>query len=201
MTARCIVRGNTKKAWLFFGLLVALSAIALLFDHLKWSKPLASQIVLLLSLVGAAYILIRYITAAYHYEITEEGEEGEKTFFLYIIRLQGKRGVTQAKLALSSLTAIASKKPDGYKAAVLNFSPILLAEDDVFLAFLPETEKALVRIHADEAFRKALFACAPDAKDHLDAPIAEQKAQKPHGMYDISDIEPPKEGQQKDTED
>lgn len=200
MTARCIARGNTKKAWLFFGIMMAAAALALLLEKLHISKPLISQIVLLASLVYGVYILVRHVTAAYLYEITEEENEGAAERYLYIIRLQGKRGITQAKLPLSALSAIARVNPEGYRASVLNFSPVLLAEDDTFLAFSPETEKSLVRIHADEAFRAALFFAAPEAKDTLEAPEKESVPQRPRGIYDFSDIEQALSHAEKDTD-
>ncbi len=194
MTVRCIVRGATKKAWLFFGLMIALAAVALLMENLHIAVPIIAQIVLLLSLVCAVYILVRYITSGYLYEIIgEASEENDTVYYLYIVRMQGKKGITQAKLPLSALTAVAKQKPEGIKKSVSNFSPVLLAEDDVYLAFSDDVERSLLRIHADEAFVKALLEASPDAKDHLDAPPAEPRPQKPCGMYDISDIEPPKE--------
>ncbi len=190
MSARCIARGNTKRAWLFVGIMLAAAALALLLDNLHLTEPIVAQLVLLLSLIAAVYLLVRHITAAYLYEIMEDGEEG---LVLLIVRLQGKKGLTQAKLPLSALTAVAKQKPEGIKKPVSNFSPVLLAEDDVYLAFSDDVERSLLRIHADEAFVKALLEASPDAKDHLDAPPAEPRPQKPRGMYDISDIEPPKE--------
>ena len=102
-------------------------------------------------------------------------------------------------IPLSALTAIAREKPEGIKTAVSNFSPVLLAEDDIYLAFDPKTERTLIRIHADEAFVKALFELVPTAKDHLDPPPTEAKTEVSRGMYDISDIKPPKENKN-DTE-
>ncbi len=200
MNIRCIANGNTKKAWLFIGFLLAATAPALLLDNLHLTEPLVAQLVLILSLIGVVYLLVRHITCAYAYEVMLVSEEdGETSYTLYIIRMQGKKGLTQAMLPLSGLTAIAREKPEGLKIAVSNFSPVLLAEDDIYLAFDPKTERTLIRIHADEAFIKALFELAPEAKDHLDPPPAEPKPAKARGMYDISDIEPPKENKN-DTE-
>lgn len=200
MNIRCFANGNTKKAWLFIGILLAAAALALLLDNLKLTEPLIAQLVLLFSLIAAVYLLIRHVTCAYAYEVMPVSEEeGETSYTLYIIRMQGKKGLTQAMLPLSALTAIAREKPEGLKTAVSNFSPVLLAEDDIYLAFDPKTERTLIRIHADEAFVKALFELVPTAKDHLDPPPAEAKPSAPRGMYDISDIEPPKESKN-DTE-
>lgn len=182
--AQCISRGATKRAWLFFGVLMALSLLGFAFMNFKGG--LVPQMVFIFSLVAAVYILVRYVTNAFMYQIVDEGEDG--AFFL-AVRVHGKKMLTQCKLPLSALTVIAvSGQPTPPKIPVSNFSPVLLSEEYTLLYF--EAEKAILRVSPDSDFVAALHAAAPSALSAF-APISTEilpKSQKRHGPYDLSDI-------------
>ncbi len=183
--AQCLSRGATKRAWLFFGILMACAALGFAFMNVK--SGLLPQIVFIFSLIGAVYILVRYVTNAYLYQIVDDGEDG--VFFL-AVRVNGKKKLTQCKLPLSALSVIGKQgEQTPPKVPVSNFSPILLSEEDTLLYF--EAEKAILRVSVDEAFRNALSILVPTAATAF-APVSSGMAYEskaPHGPYDLSDIE------------
>ena len=212
MNIRSVARGSTRRAWGVFGMTMGVALLALLCNTFGIGEQLVAQTVLLLAFVAGAYILVRYVTAVYVYEIItedapieeseEDGEETkeslpEKQTFLYIIKMQGKRAMTVAKLATDELTAITSQKPENAKTPVLNFSPAIFPEDDTFLAFGRGREFSLLRIHADKPLLDALHATAPDAAEHITLP--EEQKKKSRSLYDISD-ELPKENDSDDEQ-
>ena len=212
MMKQCIARGSTRRAWLVFAVAMGLAVLALVCNGLGIGNPLIAQTVLLLSFVAGAYILVRYITAIYVYELIEETVETEadeendgeneetpkRQIFLYIVKMQGKRAMTQAKLSLADLTAIATQKPEGYSHPILNFSPAIFAEDDTYLAFGEGKSLSVFRIHADEALKDTLRTCVPTAADRL--PATETKKRKTKSIYDISDDLPHQEDKNDDSE-
>lgn len=187
--AQYLSRGATRRAWLFFGVMLACSLLGLLFMNLK--SGLLPQMVFVFSLIAAVYILVRYVTNAYLYQIVDEGEDG--VFFL-AVRVNGKKMLTQCKLPLSALTVITAfggQTPP--KVPVSNFSPVLLCEEDTLLYF--EAEKAILRVSLDEAFIVALRKAVPNAESAF-APMpecTEETAKKAHGPYDLSDVSENKE--------
>ena len=145
ITAQCISRGTTRRAWLFFGILMGLALLGFAFMNVK--SGLFPQMVFVFSLIGAVYILVRYVTNAFAYQIIDEGE-GE--LFFLAVRMHGKKMLTQCKLPLSALTVIASAgAPTPPKIPVSNYSPILLSEEDTLLYF--EAEKGAAK---DRTFLK-----------------------------------------------
>ena len=183
--AQCLSRGATKRAWLFFGILMACAALGFVFMNFK--SGLLPQVVFIFSLIGGVYILVRYVTNAYLYQIVDDGEDG--VFFL-AVRVNGKKKLTQCKLPLSALSVIGKQgEPTPPKIPVSNFSPILLSEEDTLLYF--EAEKAILRVSVDEAFVSTLCALVPGvATAFTPTTNTETAASKlPHGPYDLSDIE------------
>lgn len=182
--AQCLSRGATRRAWLFFGLFLAASLLGFLFMNFK--SGLLSQTVFVFSLIAAVYILVRYVTNAYLYQIVDEGEDG---IFFLAVRVNGKKMLTQCKLPLSALTVITSfggQTPP--KVPVSNFSPILLSEEDTLLYF--EAEKAILRVSLNSEFIAALRAAVPTVEDSF-APMPESMevgSKTPHGPYDLSDM-------------
>ena len=183
ITAQCISRGTTRRAWLFFGILMGLALLGFAFMNVK--SGLFPQMVFVFSLIGAVYILVRYVTNAFAYQIIDEGE-GE--LFFLAVRMHGKKMLTQCKLPLSALTVIASAgAPTPPKIPVSNYSPILLSEEDTLLYF--EAEKAILRVSLDKDFIAALRAAVPTAADAFaTVPSAPEASTKRHGPYDISDV-------------
>lgn len=181
-------RGNTKKAWLFFGVFMALSLLGFLFMNVKPESGLIAQMVFIFSLIAAVYILVRYVTNAYVYEVIDEGEDG--VFFL-AVRLNGKKMLTQCKLSLASLaviTQVGAQLPP--KTPVSNFSPLLLCESDTLLYF--KDEKILARVALSKEFLSSLRALVPDTADTFVMPSDEKTVDdtRRHGPYDLSDLAP-----------
>ncbi len=183
--AQCLSRGATRRAWLFFGILMACAVLGFVFMNFK--SGLLPQIVFIFSLIGAVYVLVRYVTNAYLYQIVDEGEDG---IFFLAVRVNGKKRLTQCKLPLSALSVIGKEgEQTPPKIPVSNFSPILLSEEDTLLYF--EAEKAILRVSLDQAFVDALCAFAPTAATAFaPTPVdGEPTSKTPHGPYDLSDLE------------
>lgn len=183
--AQCLSRGATRRAWLFFGILMACAALGFVFMNFK--SGLLPQIVFIFSLIGAVYVLVRYVTNAYLYQIVDEGEDG---IFFLAVRVNGKKRLTQCKLPLSALSVIGKEgEQTPPKIPVSNFSPILLSEEDTLLYF--EAEKAILRVSLDQAFVDALCAFAPTAATAFaPTPVdGEPTSKTPRGPYDLSDLE------------
>ena len=181
---KCISRGATKRGWLVFGVFMLLSLLGFTFMNVKGG--LLPQAVFLFSLIIAIYILVRYVTNAYVYEVVDDGEDG---LFFLAVRLHGKKMLTQCKLPLSALTVVArTGKGTPPRVPISNFSPILFAEDDTLLYF--EAEKAILRVSLSEEFVAALKKALPSVKDAFDAPSDTDNAQsgKRKGPYDLSDL-------------
>ena len=183
-----ISRGNTKNAWLFFGVMMSLAAVAFAVMQLKIGIPLLSQSIFLLAIIASVYILVRFVTAAYIYDVLWE-EDGA---FFCVTRLQGKKMIMQCKLPIAALAVITAVDRTEKKRPALNYSPVLFAEDDTYLFFATEEEKVTLRINANQAFLSALKNVAPDAADAFaqdaSAPREDKVPTKKHGLYDFSDI-------------
>ena len=194
ITAQCISRGATKRAWLFFGILMACAALGFVF--MKSKGGLLPQIVFIFSLIGGVYILVRYVTNTYLYQVVDDGEDG---IFFLAVRVNGKKKLTQCKLPLSALSVVGKQgEQTPPKIPVSNFSPVLLSEEDTLLYF--EAEKAILRVSVDEAFRQALLALVPSAATAFATPSATETPanRTPHGPYDLSDLENGQNGGEND---
>ena len=181
-----ISRGNTKKAWILFGVMMSIAALALIVMYMKFGVPLIAQTIFLLSLMGGAYILIRFVTAAYIYEVLWE-DDGAR---FCVTRLQGKKAIMQCNLPVSAITVITPADRAAGNRPALNYSPVALPEDDTYLCFVEDGETTVLRINANAAFLDALKSIAHGAKDTFPSG-AESKStrRRARGPYDLSDLQ------------
>ena len=167
--ASCLCRGDKKNTRLAFFVLLAIAALMILLLILQVVTSVVGQAVAFISLGAAAYIFIRYIATVYRYDILSE-EDGD---YLLIVRVQGKRELTQRKLPLSSLVSlidvrndpnVPKSRPD---LPVTNYSSHLMADEYTLLHFEGD-ESALLRVNIDEEFRSVLVSYLPDEEGDED---------------------------------
>lgn len=153
-----VCRGNHKNAWGVFGLFMGLSLLAFVAMQLEIGRPIIAQLVLLFSLLVAAYIQIRFITTAFLYQVIRE-EDGD---YLLISRRQGRRTVAAVKLSLAHLKWIEQVDTRKSPAPIVegvptsNYSAYLLADAYTLVFFDDGEGRVLLRINADEPFLAAL---------------------------------------------
>lgn len=163
MLFETVCRGNHKNAWGVFALFSGLAVLAFLAMNFEIGKPIIAQVILLVSLIVAAYVQIRFISTAFLYQVFRE-EDGE---YLLVSRKQGRRAACAAKLPLAHLKWI--ERVDTRKAAApfvegvapSNYSAYIFSEVYELLYFENGDEKALLRLNADEPFLASLEAYLP----------------------------------------
>ncbi|MBO5652714.1 MAG: hypothetical protein J6S44_00695, partial [Clostridia bacterium] len=69
MLFETVCRGNHKNAWGVFALFSGIALLAFLAMNFEVGKPIIAQVVLLVSLVVAAYVQIRFISTAFLYQV------------------------------------------------------------------------------------------------------------------------------------
>ena len=160
-----VCRGNHKNAWGVFGLFSTLAVLAFLAMRFEIGKPILAQIILLFSLMVAAYVQIRFIATAFLYQVFREEED-----YLLVSRKQGRRTAAVARLSLSHLRWVARVDTRTAPAPVVEGVPVsnysaYIFSDTYTLAFFDDgTDKVLLRINADEAFLDALESYAKERK-------------------------------------
>lgn len=158
-----VCRGNQKSAWGVFGLFMGLALLGFLAMNFEIVKPVIAQVVMLVSLVAAAYVQIRFISTAFLYQAVRE-EEGD---FLVISRRQGRKTVAACKLALAHLKWVKNVDTRIAPATLVqgvpvsNYSAYLLADTYTLAYFDDGAERVLVRFNADETFLSSLSAYEP----------------------------------------
>ena len=162
-----VCRGNHKSAWGVFALFSGLAVLAFLAMYFEIGRLIIAQVILLISLIVASYVEIRFIGTAFIYQALRE-EDGD---FLLISRRQGRRSVAQCKLALSCLKWIEAvdtrlaPAPQVEGVPVSNYSAYLFADSYTLALFDDGVSSVLIRINADEAFLSALAAYLPKEKE------------------------------------
>ena len=156
--------GEKKNTRIAFFLFLGIAVLAFFANYFQITTPVIAQAILLLALITAAYLFIRYIGTAYLYELITEDDGAH----LLITRVQGKRHFTQRKLAMSTLKAIipvnttnAALRPVLPKCPSVNYSAHLLADEYTLLHFDDGNDPVLIRINADETFLSYLDAYLP----------------------------------------
>lgn len=163
MLFETVCRGNHKNAWGVFALFSGIAVLAFLAMNFEIGKPIIAQVILLVSLIVAAYVQIRFISTAFLYQVFRE-EDGD---YLLVSRKQGRRAACAAKLSLAHLKWIervdtrktAAPFVEGVAAA--NYSAYIFSEVYDLLYFDDGEEKVLLRLNADEEFLGKLGAYLP----------------------------------------
>lgn len=162
-----VCRGNHKNAWTVFWIFIGLAVLGFLAMNFEIGRPIIAQLVLLVSLIAAAYVQIRFIATAFLYQAIRE-DEGD---FLVISRKQGRKCVGAAKLSLAHLRWLTrvdtrvSPAPTVEGVPVCNYSAHLFADAYALAFFDDGADKVLLRINADEPFLAALEAYLPFEED------------------------------------
>ncbi len=137
-------------------------------------NPVFFQVLMMTSLLVAVYILVRFVTTAFVYEVLYE----EEIAYLLVIQQQGRRLFTKCKLPLYALVRIVEVTPDAPLPAdvphpVLNYSSVMLEDSYTVLVFRAEGKNTVLRIHANEAFVNALRSAAAEQvrADGEDTPV------------------------------
>lgn len=174
--------GEKKNTHIAFFLFLGIAVLAFFANYFQITEPVIAQAILLLALVIAAYIFIRYIGTAYLYELITE-DDGT---YLLVTRVQGKRHFTQRKLAMRTLRAIipvitnnAALRPTLPKCPSVNYSAHLLADEYTLLHFDDGNDPVLIRINADEDFLAHLIAFLPEAPAEESAPAEAPETDTP----------------------
>ena len=169
MRFETVCRGNHKNAWGVFALFSGIAVLAFLAMNFEVGKPIIAQVVLLVSLVVAAYVQIRFISTAFLYQVFHE-EDGD---YILVSRKQGRRAACAVKLPLAHLKWI--ERVDTRKAAATfvegvaaaNYSAYIFSDVYQLVYFEGGEEKALLRLNADEEFLRRLEAYLPTESEFV----------------------------------
>lgn len=170
-----VSRGNRKSAWGVFGLFMGLALLGFLAMNFQIGKPIIAQVVLLVSLIAAAYVQIRFISTAFIYQAVRE-EEGD---FLVISRRQGRKSVAACKLSLGHLKWVKDVDTRIAPATLVegvpvsNYSAYLLSDTYSLAYFDDGSERVMIRFNADEAFLTALAAYESKEKEETTEEVTE----------------------------
>ena len=182
MLFETVCRGNHKNAWGVFALFSGIAVLAFLAMNFEIGKPIIAQVVLMVSLIVAAYVQIRFISTAFLYQVFREAD-GD---YLLVSRKQGRRAACAAKLPLAHLKWI--ERVDTRKAAppvvegtvAANYSAYIFSDVYELVFFDDGGERVLLRLNADEAFLSALssYVQAPENGANAEESQDEENAEE-----------------------